>query len=246
MLNNLWYSLDSSGWVTDYQVSSDPLKRVLPPPDQSKRLRILMLGAAAFLVSVPVFFQAPLVRVLPWLSLGLTGIWWVLAWGLGRGQKTRIWGDLILGFSWSWLAGSIYWGWFRENPFIHLPIEAIALPWALWCLRQGWGKIGNWFYLGSLIGTAITDVYFYLTGLIPYWRQVMQVSPDGVGEILHRAIAQINHPWGILCGMWLILALFSIGVWGLQKQNLAGWAFGGAVLSTIVVDGLFWLVAYCA
>jgi EamA domain-containing membrane protein RarD len=34
-----------------------------------------MFVAAIFLVVVPVFFQAPLVRSLPWLSLTLTGTW---------------------------------------------------------------------------------------------------------------------------------------------------------------------------
>jgi len=32
---------------------------------------------------------------------------------------------------------------------------------ALVCLRQNWGKVGNFFF-GFLLGTALTDVYFYL------------------------------------------------------------------------------------
>src|SRR6476469_6893616 len=152
-----------------------------------------MLVAAVFLVSVPVFVQAPLVRWFPELSLLLTGGWLGLSLILMARDRTQLWGDLLFGFTWSWLAGSIYWGWFRWEPLLHLPIEAIGLPVAIWCLVRQWGKVGNFFYLGSLFGTVVTDLYFYIVDLIPHW-----------------------------------------------------WAFGGAVLSTILVDGLFWLVASAA
>ncbi len=199
--------------------------------------------AAGFLVSVPVFVQAPLVRQLPWLSLGLTLLWMFIGLSLLRKPKTRIWGDLLWGFSWSWLAGSIYWGWFRAEPLIHLPVESIGLPFALWGLSKGWGKIGHLFYLGSLLGTAITDLYFYLTNLIPYWRQLMTVSPDLATPILHNAIAQVQTPWGISWAIVLINILLGVGLFSLQKLNCHWWGFSGAVLSTILVDGLFGLVA---
>ena len=114
---------------------------------------------SSFLVSVPVFFQAPIVRLFPELSLVLTLFWVGLGVYLDRRFTNRWWGDIIIGFSWSWLAGSIYWGWLRAEPLIHIPIEAIGLPFALWCIWRGWGKVGNFFYLGSLLGTAITDLY---------------------------------------------------------------------------------------
>ena len=44
--------------------------------------RGLMFGAACFLVSVPVFIQAPLVRLNPWLTLILTFFWVAWAWQL--------------------------------------------------------------------------------------------------------------------------------------------------------------------
>ncbi|WP_204102196.1 MULTISPECIES: DUF3120 domain-containing protein [Spirulina sp. CCY15215] len=201
-----------------------------------------MFAASGFLVSVPVFFQAPLVRSFPELSLLLTVGWFVLAYCLWRSPKYQLWGDILLGFSWSWLAGSLYWGWLRWEPFLHLPVEAIALPIALWGLKRGWGKVGNLFYLGSLLGTAITDLYFYLTGLIPYWRQIMQVEPELAPEIFHNAIAQIETPWGLSCAIALLSLLFILGMRSLQNQEQHWWAFGGAVLSTILVDGLFWLV----
>ena len=205
---------------------------------------ILISLVAAFLVSVPVFIQTPLVRAFPWVSLLLTGAWVGLGLFLLKRPKTQIWGDLLLGFSWSWLAGSIYWGWWRWEPFIHLPIESIGVPFACWCLWRGWGKIGNWFYLGSLFGTAITDLYFYLTGLIPHWRQLMQVvEPALARPILQNAIAQIHTPWGISWAIVLVNLLIAVGSLSLQKVELHRWAFAGAVLSTILVDSLFFIAA---
>lgn len=210
------------------------------------RQGLLIFIASAFLVSVPVFIQAPMVRYLPSLSLLLTAGWVALAWVLFQRPTTKIWGDLLFGFSWSWLAGSIYWGWLRWEPLIHLPIEAIGLPFALYCLWRGWGRVGNLFYLGSLFGTAMTDVYFYLTGLIPHWRKVMQVEPDLATPIFQDAIAQVETPWGLFCAAILLIVLLSVGIWSLRKSQLHWWGFSGAVLSTIVVDGLFWLAASMA
>ncbi len=205
-----------------------------------------VFGAASFLVSVPVFFQAPMVRLFPWISLALTLFWVILGIWLYKRIQTRWWGDLLLGFSWSWLAGSIYWGWLRWEPLIHLPVEAIGVPFAVWCLCRGWGKIGNYFYLGSLLGTAITDLYFYLTGLIPYWRQVMEVDPYFAAAVLKSALVQVQTPWGISWAVVLVNLLLGVSLVALQKSQLHWWAFAGAVLSTLVVDSLFWIAAYFA
>ncbi|WP_416676841.1 DUF3120 domain-containing protein [Egbenema bharatensis] len=202
--------------------------------------------AAALLVSVPVFFQAPLVRVFPWLSLVLTGGWLWLSLTLRSRPTTYIWGDLLLGFTWTWLAGSVYWGWLRWEPLWHLPIEAIGLPFAIFGLLRGQGRIGNWFYLGSLLGTTITDVYFYLVNLIPHWRQLMLAEPDLVRPIFQSAVAQIQTPWGTGWAIGLGLFLLIVGSLPLRSVHLHRWTFAGAVLSTILVDGLFWLVALTA
>lgn len=214
----------------------------------SKNLRQTWLigAAAAFLVSVPVFIQAPLVRSFPWLSLAGTVFWIGLSLQLQRRPHLSVWGDLLTGFSWTWLAGSIYWGWLRWEPFIHLPIEAIGLPFAIFGLLKGQGKIGHWFYLGSLFGTAMTDIYFYLTHLIPYWRQLMQVEPNLAQNILHNALLQVQTPWGTGCAVGLIGVLLTVGIVPLRSSQLHWWAFSGAVLSTILVDGLFWLGASIA
>lgn len=202
--------------------------------------------AASFLVSVPVFFQAPIVRLFPWVSLALTFFWVGLGLWLYQRPQTHRWGDITLGFSWSWLAGSIYWGWLRWEPLIHIPIESIGLPFALWCIWRGWGLIGNYFYLGSLIGTAITDAYFYLTDLIPYWRKLMVVEPALASPIFKSALAQIQTPWGISWAIVLVNILLAVSLWSLRKTHLHWWAFAGAVLSTILVDSLFWIAAYFA
>ncbi|MEG3436419.1 DUF3120 domain-containing protein [Pannus brasiliensis CCIBt3594] len=207
-----------------------------------------MFLAAGFLVSVPVFLQAPLVRYYPWVSLVLTAFWVGIGLILWRRPRTRVWGDLLLGFSWSWLAGGIYWGWLRWEPSIHIPVEAIGLPFALWGLRRGIAKVGNLFYLGSLLGTAITDLYFYVTGVIPYWRQLMAVELDPalVTPIFQSALARIQTPWGICWAIVLVNILLAVGIYPLGKRVSYGWAFSGAVLSTILVDGLFWIAASLA
>lgn len=205
-----------------------------------------MFAAAVFLVSVPVFIQAPLVRSLPGLSLAMTAGLLGLSFVLMSRTSTHLWGDLLLGFSWSWLAGSLYWGWLRWEPLLHLPVEAIGLPFALVCLRRDWGKVGNFFYLGSLLGTVLTDVYFYLVNLIPYWRQLMQVEPALASPILQSALSQVNTPWGQGWAVILALVLLSLGIFPLRYRQPHWWAFSGAVLSTILVDSLFWLAAALA
>jgi hypothetical protein len=238
LFNNTWFS-PSAGYSGDSkQFFIDQDAREI-----GTRQYWLMLAAACFLVSIPVFVQAPLVRQLPLLSLVMTLGWVWLGLMLLKRESTQVWGDLLLGFSWSWLAGSIYWGWLRWEPLIHLPVEAIGLPFALWGLSRGWGKIGNLFYLGSLFGTALTDVYFYVADLIPHWRQVMRVEPELARPIFQNALAQVQTPWGISWVIALMGTLLIVGLWGLGKKQLGWWAFSGAVLSTILVDSLFWVAA---
>lgn len=209
------------------------------PESSSDRDRWQVFGVAAFLVTVPVFFQAPLVRWSPELGLFSTVLWWLAAALWHRHSPEKPWGRLIYGFSFSWLAGSIYWGWWRTEPLLHLPIEAIALPLALWGLWHNRAHLGYAFYLGSLLGTTITDLYFYPTQLIPYWRQVMALPPEQLPTILQGAVAQLQSVTGVVWAIALILFLLIVGLRSLQKPTLAAWAFGGAVLSTLLVDSLF-------
>jgi hypothetical protein len=180
------------------------------------------------------------------LSVVTTGLWCVLGLLLMQRPQSQIWGDLLLGFSWSWLAGAIYWGWFRSEPAIHLPIESIGVPVAIWCLWRGVGKIGSLFYLGSLLGTAITDLYFYQVGLVDYWKQLMHVDPTLATPILQQAIAQVHTPWGTAWAVVLVNLLLGVGIMSLGTKQLHWYAFSGAVLTTILVDSLFLWVASVA
>jgi hypothetical protein len=176
----------------------------------------------------------------------MTGFWVWLSFRLISRPATYLWGDLLLGFSWSWLAGAIYWGWLRWEPVWHLPVESIGLPFACWCLARNWCKVGTWFYLGSLFGTVLTDVYFYIVDLMPYWRQIMQVEPENVSPILQAAVTQVQTPWGQGWAIFLALMLGTAGILPLRNQLRHWYAFGGAVLSTILVDSLFLLAALAA
>lgn len=202
--------------------------------------------AAVFLVSIPVFIQAPLVRLQPWVSLSITLVLLLSGLHMLRHSPLKLWGDLAIGFSWTWLAGSLYWGWLRENPYVHLPVEAIGLPIVIILIHRNRAIIGSYFYLGSLLGTAITDVYFYWVGLIPYWQQVMQVEPTAVGPILQDALLTLENPIAIVRAMTLLGLLIFIGALSLKSNTIHWWAFSGAVLSTILVDALFLLAAILA
>lgn len=208
--------------------------------------RLLIFAISIFLVSVPVFFQAPLVRFLPWVSLAVTPVLFAISQRLLRRPATQIWGDLLLGFTWTWLSGSLYWGWLRWEPFLHLPVEAIGLPFAVWAIRHHQNRIGNFFYLGSLFGTVVTDLYFYVVDLIPYWRSLMRVENDLISSIFQNAVAQVETPWGVSWAVALALLLLVVTVLPLRSRKSYWWAFSGAVLSTILVDSLFWLAAATA
>ncbi len=218
---------------------------LVPAVEQRSSLKQnwLMFLAAMLLVSVPVFFEAPLVRSLPSLSLGVTGLWVWLSFTLMSRPQTYYWGDLLLGFSWSWLAGTIYWGWLRWEPLWHLPVESIGLPFVLWCIWRNWGQVGSWFYLGSLLGTVLTDVYFYIVDLLPFWRQIMTVDGSGAAKILKNALIQVETPWGETWAIAMAVFLISVGIVSLSNKQTHFYAFGGAVLSTILVDSLFLLAA---
>ena len=215
----------------------------LAPPHKVVRQTVLL--AAVFLVSVPVFFQAPLVRHLPVVSLVGTIVWGWLSLYLCQRDRTRVWGELLTGFTWTWLSGSLYWGWLRTEPLWHLPVEAVALPLALWGLKKNWCSVGIWFYLGSLFGTTVTDTYFYAVDLITSWRQVM-LDPEQANLIFHTALMQMNTTLGWTWAIGLLSLLSVTGLCTFRIKTLPALAFSGAVISTILVDGLFWVAALWA
>ena len=208
--------------------------------------RWLVFATAIFLIVAPVFIEAPLVRSFPWLSLTLTISWLGVGLFMMARPATQLIGDLLIGFSWIWLSGSIYWGWWRWEPLLHLPIEAMALPIVLGCLAYQRIIVGSYFYLGSLLGTIITDLYFYWVDLIPYWRRLMQVEPSSVHAVFQAALDQMQTFQGARCAGILLIFLLILGLLPLRSRHLHWWAFSGAVLSTILVDSLFFLAAILA
>ena len=196
-----------------------------------------------FLVSVPVFFEAPLVRTAPVLCVALTAVWVWLGEQCRPHPRTAFVGELCVGLSWSWLAGAIYWGWFRWEPLWHLPIESIGLPIALWGLYRGRHRVGHWFYLGSLLGTAVTDLYFYRLHLMSYWRAMMVAPPADGLAIVQAAFTQIQTVEGVMIAMACAAFLLLLAWMGGRSRQRHYWVFSGTLVGTLLVDSLFVVLA---
>jgi len=210
-----------------------------PVADEPSLSLLSGLGLGLFLVSVPVLLQAPLVRFLPWVSLVMMLPLYLTALWMLKRPRLQWWGDLLLGFGWSWLAGTIYWGWLRFEPLWHLPIEAIGLPFALWALSKRRLLAGQCFYLGSLLGTVVTDVYFYCLDLIPFWRRLMTAEVADSLPILRAAGELVKTEQGFVCAVFLLSFLFAVAAIALKTRVLHWWVFSGAVIGTLLVDALF-------
>jgi len=198
------------------------------------------------LVALPVFLEAPWVRHAPFSAALFTGV--LVAVGLLlAGQERpglRRSGELLVGFSASWLAGAVFWGWARQYPICHLPIEAFALPLALGGLRGRW-RLACGFYLGSLLGTAATDAAIAATGLMPLWPLALTAGAADASELLQAAANTVLQPgpFLIVCGFGLALTQLSRWLW--QLGPVAQIA-ATALATTIAVDALFLAVALLA
>ena len=143
-----------SGLIQTEALDRSLLSKVSPvahgPDVRGTSLAQLQLWSAV-LVMLPVFLQAPWVRLHPFSACIFTAVLLAVAIPLGWQQQAepRNAGSLLLGFSGSWLAGSLFWGWLRAHPSLHLPVEALALPLAITGLGSRW-RLGCAFYL-SLI-----------------------------------------------------------------------------------------------
>jgi hypothetical protein len=207
---------------------------------------ILLPLTAVLLVALPVFLQAPLVRQAPHaaalITLPLVAAA-VLLERHGRGSWQQL-GPLLVGFSGSWLAGCLFWGWFREHPLLHLPIEAFALPLALGGLGGRW-RLAGAFYLASLLGTAATDTAIALTGLMPLWPQVLSAPLSEAPLLLRQAGETVLQPANI--ALVTVMAALLIGVCTqLWKRGGPAKVSAATLAATLAVDGLFLVAALLA
>ena len=117
---------------------------------------------SSFFVILPIFVQAPWVRLEPISALCFTFVILLGAFLLYKKQSNKwyIVSSLLLGVSGSWLGGCLFWGWLSPFPILHIPVEAVVLPLALIGLGTNW-KIGSSFYISSLFGTAATDISIF-------------------------------------------------------------------------------------
>ena len=201
---------------------------------------------ASVMVVLPVFVQAPWVRLHPssavLFTAVLVGIGVVL--NRSRNERKKDLGALLVGFSGSWLAGCLFWGWLRAHPLVHLPIEAFALPLAIAGLRTRW-KVAAGFYLASLVGTACTDLMIVVTGVMHQWPVVVTAPLNEASTLLHQAGLSLLAPSSTLsllgAGTGLILIARRCSKQADQAgENAELWSMVGVVLSTTVwVDGLF-------
>ncbi len=208
------------------------------------RLSLNLPVLAAFLVAVPVFVQAPWVRLAPMaaalFSVPLLTLGVVLE-QRAEGRQREL-GVLLVGFAGSWLGGSLFWGWCRLHPLWHLPIEAFALPLALAGLGSRW-RLAAGFYLASLLGTAATDAVMALSGVMSFWPAVLAAPPSEAAALLQGAAAAVIHPapLALTAAAGLLLMRLGLGLWcrGDETSQVAG----ATLITTLAVDAVFLLAA---
>ena len=142
---------------------------------------------SSFFVILPIFVQAPWVRLEPISALCFTFVIVLLAIVLNQkgSSKWFIVSSLLLGISGSWLGGCLFWGWLSPFPILHIPVEAVVLPLALIGFGSNW-KISSSFYISSLFGTAVTDITIFLIGIMDQWKQVITADSENAPIILQK------------------------------------------------------------
>ena len=196
------------------------------------------------MVVLPVFLQAPWVRLNPFSATLFTGV--LIAAGLvmhrSRSQSVSDVGSLLVGFSGSWLAGCVFWGWLRAHPVLHLPVEAFAVPVALGGLQGRW-RLAATFYLSSLVGTACTDLAMAATGAMQFWPTVVTASLDQAPLLLHQAGLHLLQPLPLLTLLLAAVLVLMAGLWLNRKagkcKGEAGAMAAAVLITTLWVDGLF-------
>ena len=205
---------------------------------------------SSFFVILPIFVQAPWVRLEPVSALCFTFFILLGAFVLYKKQPKKwfIVSSLLLGVSGSWLGGCLFWGWLSPFPILHIPVEAVVLPLALVGLGTNW-KISSSFYISSLFGTAVTDLTIFLIGIMDQWRQVITSDSETASLILQRTSENL-----IQIKSLSIIIIFAIIIWFISKEILdfatINTSNGKALLvssyviqTTLIVDGIFILLA---
>jgi hypothetical protein len=228
--------------------------RLVPPPLAKPAIpgfawptELSLPLVAAFLVAVPVFLQAPWVRLAPMAATLFTLP--LVALGVGLEQRSRgplrPLGVLLVGFAGSWLGGSLFWGWFRLHPLWHLPIEAFALPLAVAGLGSRW-RLAATFYLASLLGTAATDAVMAAGRLMDFWPRVLAAPPGEAATLLQEAAAAALQPLPLLCTALAAALLVNLGLRLWRRGDREGRVGAATLATTLTVDGLFLLAAALA
>ena len=205
---------------------------------------------SSFLVILPIFVQAPWVRLEPISALCFTFVIILGAFVLNQKESNKwfIVSSLLLGVSGSWLGGCLFWGWLSPFPILHIPVEAVVLPLALIGLGTDW-KIGSSFYISSLFGTAITDITIFLIGIMDQWRNVITADSETAPLILKETSESLIHikSLSIIVFVALILWFISKEIFGFATINTTS---GKALLvssyviqTTLIVDGIFIVLA---
>ena len=83
---------------------------------------------SSFFVILPIFVQAPWVRLEPISALCFTFVIVLVAIVLNQkgSSKWFVFSSLLLGISGSWLGGCLFWGWLSPFPILHIPVEAVV------------------------------------------------------------------------------------------------------------------------
>ena len=205
---------------------------------------------SSFFVILPIFVQAPWVRLQPVSALCFTFVilLGVFILNLKGTNQWFIVSSLLLGVSGSWLGGCLFWGWLSPFPILHIPVEAVVLPLALIGLGTNW-KIGSSFYISSLFGTAVTDITIFLTGIMDQWREVITADSENAPLILQNTSENLIHvkSLSIIVFVGIILWFISKEIFDSATINTTS---GKALLvssyeiqTTLIVDGIFIVLA---
>ena len=205
---------------------------------------------SSFFIILPIFVQAPWVRFEPISALCFTFIIILGAFILFKkaSKKWFIVSSLLIGVSGSWLGGCLFWGWLSPFPILHIPVESVVLPLALFGLDTNW-KIGSSFYIASLFGTAVTDITIFLIGIMDQWRQVITADSETAPLILQKTSENL-----IQIKSLSIIVFVAFILWCISKEifdsatinTTSGKALlvsGYVIQTTLIVDGIFIVLA---